>query len=92
MKVALVTEVSTAHVNGVSRTIIKLLDHLIENDHEAIVIGPSSGNYKGKVRLIGTAGLPLFFYPELKLNFALPHVLYQLIQFQPDVIHFADPK
>lgn len=92
MKVALVTEVSTTHINGVSRTIMKLLDFLIENGHEATVIGPSSGSYKGKVPLIGTPGLPLFFYPELKLNFALPHILYQLVKFQPDVIHFADPK
>lgn len=92
MKVALITEVSTTHVNGVSRTITKLLDHLIENGHEGMVIGPSNGFYKEKVPLVGTAGLPLFFYPELKLNFALPHVLYQLVRFQPDVIHFADPN
>lgn len=92
MKVALVTEVSTSHVNSVSRTITKLLDHFIENGHEGMVIGPTTGSYKSKIPLIGTLGLPLFFYPELKLNFALPHMIYHLISFQPDVIHFADPK
>lgn len=92
MKVALVTEVSTSHINGVSRTITKLLDHLIENEHESIVIGPSGGSYKNKVPLIGTFGLPLFFYPELRLNFALPHMIQRLISFKPDVIHLVDPK
>lgn len=92
MKVALVTEVSTSHVNGVSRTITKLLDHLIEHEHEGIVIGPMSGYYKSEIPLIGTIGLPLFFYPELRLNFALPHMIYKLISFKPDVIHFVDPK
>lgn len=91
MKVAIVTEVSTLHVNGVSRTITKLLDFLIENGHQPLVFGPEEGNYKG-VKLYGTAGLPLFFYPELRLNFALPRIVYELVKFKPDVIHFVDPK
>lgn len=92
MKIAIVTEVSTSHVNGVSRTISKLLDHIIETNNEAIVIGPESGTYKNKVPLIGTVGVPLFFYPELRLNFLNPSMLLEMVKFNPDVIHFVDPK
>lgn len=91
MKVAIVTEVSTLHVNGVSRTISRLLDFLIDNCHQALVLGPEEGVYRS-VKLVGAAGVPLFFYPELKLCFALPRVVLELIRFKPDVIHLVDPK
>lgn len=91
MKVALVTEVSPLYVNGVSRTIVRLLDHLTEQGHEVVVFGPDSGHFKD-VRLVGTVGVPLFFYPELKFNFATPNMVYQLRQYQPDIIHFVDPN
>lgn len=91
MKIALVTEVSPLYVNGVSRTIVRLLDHLTEQGHEVVVFGPDSGHYKN-VRLVGTFGVPLFFYPELKFNFATPSMVYQLRQYQPEIIHFVDPN
>ena len=39
----------------------------------------------------GTAGIPLFFYPDLKWNFLSPVTLQRIISFKPDVIHFVDP-
>ena len=39
----------------------------------------------------GTAGIPLFFYPELKWNFLSPITLSRIIEFNPDVLHFVDP-
>lgn len=91
MKVAIITEVSTLHINGVSKTITKLLDYLIAQGHEAIVLGPQSGIYHS-VKLVGTIGIPLFFYPELKLNFASYNLVRSLVSFEPDVIHLVDPN
>ncbi|CDO55607.1 conserved hypothetical protein [Geotrichum candidum] len=91
MKVAIITEVSTLHINGVSKTITKLLDYLIAHGHEAIVLGPQHGSYQS-VKLVGTVGVPLFFYPELKLSFVSYNLVCSLIAFKPDVIHFVDPN
>jgi glycosyltransferase involved in cell wall biosynthesis len=60
--------------------------------HQALLLGPESGmsEYAG-AEVIGTAGLPLPFYPELKFNFFRPLFLRRLIEFRPDIIHVVDP-
>ena len=41
--------------------------------------------------IVGTAGLPFPFYPELKFNFFRPLFVRRLIEFHPDVVHLVDP-
>jgi glycosyltransferase involved in cell wall biosynthesis len=92
MRVAIITENFLPKLDGVTRTVSRLLEHLHMQGHQALLLGPESGmsEYAG-AEVIGTAGLPLPFYPELKFNFFRPLFLRRLIEFRPDIIHVVDP-
>ncbi|KAF8322514.1 UDP-Glycosyltransferase/glycogen phosphorylase, partial [Clavulina sp. PMI_390] len=79
-------------VDGVTRCLARLLAHLREQGHEAVVLGPQSGLTHYETHpLVGTAGIPLVVYPGLKLNFLRPRFLRVIEEFNPDVIHVVEP-
>ncbi|PPF82163.1 glycosyl transferase [Subtercola sp. Z020] len=90
MRVAIVTESFLPTVNGVTNSVCKVLDHLAETGHEAIVICPSAGapsHYRG---------FPVFEVPAARYRsfpVGLPNLLLQrlLAEFDPDVLHAASP-
>jgi len=92
MGVAIITENFLPKLDGVTRTLARLLEHVQTNGDQALLLGPNSGmtEYAG-AEIIGTAGLPFPFYPELKFNFFRPLFLRRLSEFQPDVVHMVDP-
>ncbi|KAF7728027.1 hypothetical protein EC973_006792 [Apophysomyces ossiformis] len=92
MRVAVITENFFPKVDGVTRTLGKLLEHLQRRQYEVILLGPESGmsSYAG-AELLGTVGIPFLPYPELKLNLWRPEFTKKLLQFKPDVIHLVDP-
>lgn len=91
-RVAIITENFLPKLDGVTRTLARLLEHLQINGHETLLLGPDSGmeKYAG-AELIGTAGLPFPFYPELKFNFFRPLFMRRLSEFRPDIVHLVDP-
>ncbi|KAI8881586.1 glycosyltransferase family 4 protein [Backusella circina FSU 941] len=92
MRVAVVTENFLPKVDGVTRTLTRLLEHLQLTGHQVILFGPESGlaTYAG-AKLYGTAGIPFLPYPELKLNTWRPEFTRRLKEFDPHVIHIVDP-
>jgi glycosyltransferase involved in cell wall biosynthesis len=92
MRVAIITENFLPKLDGVTRTLARLLEYLQANGHRALLLGPESGmqEYAG-AEVVGTAGLPLPFYPELKFNFFRPLFIRRLNEFQPDIVHLVDP-
>ncbi|KAI0026965.1 hypothetical protein K488DRAFT_63603 [Vararia minispora EC-137] len=92
LRIAIVTENFLPKVDGVTRTLARLLEHLRAEGHDALVCGPENGlsEYAG-FPVIGTFGVPLLVYPGLKLNFARPRFINELTRFRPDVVHFVDP-
>src|SRR5579864_1360046 len=92
MRVAIITENFLPKLDGVTRTLARLLEHLQATGHQALLLGPECGmeQYAG-AEIIGTAGLPFPFYPELKFNFFRPLFMRRLIEFRPDIIHLVDP-
>jgi glycosyltransferase involved in cell wall biosynthesis len=92
MRVAIITENFLPKLDGVTRTLAKLLEYFQSHGHHALLLGPESGmtEYAG-AEIVGTAGVPLPFYPELRFNFFRPLFLRRLKAFQPDVIHLVDP-
>ena len=92
MRIAIITENFLPKLDGVTRTLGRLLEHLQAHGHQALLLGPESGmdHYAG-AEVVGTAGLPFPFYPELKFNFFRPLFMRRLIEFQPDIIHLVDP-
>lgn len=92
MRVAIITENFLPKLDGVTRTLARLLEHLQGKGHQALLLGPDSGmeEYAG-AEIVGTAGLPLPFYPELKFNFFRPLFVRRLSEFDPDIVHLVDP-
>ncbi len=92
MRVAIITENFLPKLDGVTRTLARLLEHLQLNGHQALLLGPESGmeEYAG-AEVVGTAGVALPFYPELKFNFFRPLFMRRLSEFRPDLIHLVDP-
>jgi glycosyltransferase involved in cell wall biosynthesis len=92
MRVVIITENFLPKLDGVTRTLAKLLEYLQMAGHQALLLGPDSGmeHYAG-AEIIGTAGFPLPFYPELKFNFFRPLFVRRLNQFRPHLVHVVDP-
>ncbi|GAC1394749.1 MAG: glycosyltransferase family 1 protein [Ktedonobacteraceae bacterium] len=92
MRIAIITENFLPKLDGVTRTLAKLLEHLQLTGHKVMLLGPDSGmeEYAG-AEIVGTAGLPFPFYPELKFNFFRPLFMRRLDEFRPDIIHLVDP-
>lgn len=70
-------------VDGVTRTIARLLAHLKAHGHEAIVCGPETAHLERFCghALVQTKGIPLLCYPGLKLNFFRPLFIRRLRAF-----------
>ncbi|WRT64430.1 uncharacterized protein IL334_001362 [Kwoniella shivajii] len=92
LRIVIVTENFLPKVDGVTRTLSRLLEHLQSQGHECILLGPSStlSTYASHP-LVGTLGIPLVVYPDLKLNFLRPKFLSVIRDWEPDVVHFVDP-
>lgn len=92
MRIALVTENFLPKLDGVTRTLAMLLEHIQRRGHQAIVLGPqgSPRRYAG-ARVISTRGLPIPFYPELRILFPPPSLERRLALFRADIVHVVDP-
>ncbi|GAA5961929.1 hypothetical protein JCM21900_001151 [Sporobolomyces salmonicolor] len=93
LRVAIVTENFLPKVDGVTRTLAMLLEHLRAEGHQAMILGPSSPlkSYAGH-EVVSTKGIPLLgVYKGLGLNFVRPRFIRKLREFKPDVIQFIDP-
>ncbi|MFP7834085.1 glycosyltransferase family 4 protein [Marisediminicola sp. LYQ134] len=90
MRVAVVSESFLPTVNGVTTSVMKVLDHLRARGHEAIVITPSAGSpssYAGfTVRQV-----PAFAYRQFPVGLPSPLVQRIIADFAPDVVHVASP-
>lgn len=96
MRVAVVTESFLPHVNGVTNSVLRILEYFAKNGHQALVIAPDSvgtpTEFMGhQVRT--TAALPLHNFLPVGMPMALPQkrLEYLIDGFAPDVIHLASP-
>lgn len=90
MRVAVVSESFLPTINGVSNSVQKVLTHLRDSGHDAIVIVPAAGAPRE------FAGFPVHEVPALayrQFPVGLPHPMVQklIADFRPDVIHAASP-
>lgn len=90
MRVALITETFLPNVNGVVTTLCRLLEHLRDHGHEALLIAPegSISSYAG-AEVVSLRGVPLPAYPELRLTPPQPGLTARLRRFRPDLVHLA---
>lgn len=90
MRVVVVSESFLPTINGVTNSVKKVLDHLAERGHEAIVIVPSAGaprEYAG----FRVHEVPSLAYRQFPMGLPSPLVQKLIADFRPDVVHAASP-
>jgi phosphatidylinositol alpha 1,6-mannosyltransferase len=96
MKVALVTESFLPSINGVTNSVLRILETLRENGDQALVIAPANAgmpdHYAGHP-VKGSAAIPTQNFLPVDMPMGLPQkrLKYLLEGFNPDVIHLASP-
>ena len=92
MRIALITENFLPKMDGVTRTLAMLLDHLHLRGHQAIVFAPEGAPRRyARARVVAARGLPIPFYPELRFLFPSMRLERRLERFHPDIVHVAGP-
>lgn len=92
MKIALFTDTYLPTVNGVARTLGRLVDHLVARGHEVAIVSTSVSNEPaaGTVFHHQLPGIPLPMYPELQVaRFLDRRGKRCLAAFEPDLVHVA---
>lgn len=98
MRVAIVAESFLPHVNGVSNSVIRVLEHLRRTGHEALVIAPDTPPGEAPADRIYDGirvhRVPSRMFPKvttLPLGVPMPRMVSVLRGFEPHVVHLASP-
>lgn len=92
MRVAVVAESFLPEVNGVTNSVLRVVEHLEATGHEAMVIAPGEGPTEvGATPVERVPALPLPLYRSLKVGLPAPRIEWALRRFRPDVVHLAAP-
>ncbi|MEZ0050839.1 phosphatidylinositol alpha 1,6-mannosyltransferase [Mycobacterium sp. MAA66] len=98
MRVAIVAESFLPNVNGVTNSVLRVLEHLDRTGHEALVIAPDTPRGEAPAdRLHGGVRVhrvPSRMFPKitsLPLGVPRPRMVRVLRGFDPDVVHLASP-
>lgn len=94
----IVAESFLPHMNGVTNSVLRTIDYLLNHHHEVQVIAP---HFKGEhfrehlangVEVLRLPAMSLPQYPEIRLAIGARYKLMTLMQeFDPDVVHLASP-
>jgi phosphatidylinositol alpha 1,6-mannosyltransferase len=98
VRVAIVAESFLPQVNGVSNSVIRVLEHLRRTGHEALVIAPDTPRGEPPADRIHDGirvhRVPSRMFPKvttLPLGVPMPRMLKVLRGFDPHVVHLASP-
>ena len=92
MRIALFTETFVPKIDGIVTTLSETVRQLRSLGHEVLVFSPDGGvsEFEG-ARIVGMKGHAFPLYPELRLSLPRASMRRQLQDFQPDLLHVADP-
>jgi phosphatidylinositol alpha 1,6-mannosyltransferase len=93
VRVAIVTESFLPQVNGVTNSVLRVVEQLQDRGHDALVVAPGidgPGRYRhAEVRRVRAVDLPVI--SSLPIGVPSPKVHAALAGFAPDVVHLASP-
>ena len=92
MRVAIIAECFLPECNGVTNSVLRVLEHLGRSGHEAMVVAPGLGPdryLEVPVERVPSVTLPL--YRSLAVGLPTARVQSILRDFDPDVVHLAAP-
>ena len=88
MRVAIFTDAYVPQINGVAKTLSKLVEYFEENDIQYRVIAPGFKNIKSNDNVSRYNSVKLLIYPDVRLS--VPNYLSvkrEMDKFKPDIIH-----
>ena len=92
MRIAFFTETFVPKVDGIVTTLCQTVKQLTSQGHEALIFAPDGGIKEFEhARVAGIKGHRFPFYPELQLAFPRASFRQTLAEFNPDLIHVAEP-
>jgi phosphatidylinositol alpha 1,6-mannosyltransferase len=97
MRVGVVTESFLPHVNGVTNSVLRTLEHLERRGHDAVLLAPGSHVTPPPLSYAGASvhvlpSLPTPRYPQVRISLATGgHMAGVLRERQVDVVHLASP-
>lgn len=92
LRVAIVAESFLPSVNGVTNSVLRVVEHLEANGHEAIVIAPGPGDDSvGDTPVVRVRAFDVPRYDDLRIGLPKVRVGAVLRDFDPDVVHLAAP-
>ena len=92
MRIGIVTESFLPTVNGVTNSVVRLLEHLDATDHHAMVVAPGDGpDHFRRFPVLRTRSVSVPRYRNFELGIPSPRLRDALENFQPDVVHLAAP-
>lgn len=92
MRIGIVTESFLPSINGVTNSVVRLLEHLEHSNHDAIVVAPGDGPESfGRFEVIRAKSVSVPRYRNFELGVPSPRLRETLEMFRPDVVHLAAP-
>src|ERR1700709_1288216 len=96
--VAIVAESFLPNVNGVTNSVLRVIEHLRRTGHEVLVIAPDPPRGEAPADRVHDGGrvhrVPSWMFPKvtsLPLGVPRPRMVGVLRGFDPDVVHLASP-
>lgn len=92
MRVAIVTEAFLPVINGVTNSVVQVVQHLVRGGHQVLVIAPGAGpdSYQGAA-VVRLPALDLPVVDSVPVGVPTRKIVTALRDFRPDVVHLASP-
>jgi len=91
VRVAIVSESFLPVVNGVTNSVLRVLEHLRSKGHQGLVVAPGADTHYAGARVVGVPAVELPVVNSMPVGVPSGRVLPALRAFRPDVVHLAAP-